>query len=68
MHKRTSKPVRPPLVACHARTAAALGGVLLRHPDEAQRFGPAFIAVRGHDGSCWAWPLERALVAAIERR
>jgi hypothetical protein len=53
---------------CHARTAAALGAVPLRHPGEVHRFGPAFIAVRGHDGSCWAWPLEKAFVAAIERR
>jgi hypothetical protein len=68
MSQRSRKPVTAPLIHCHPSTAAALGAVRLRHPAEARRFGPAFIPVRGNDGSCWAWPVEQGFLAAIERR
>ncbi|WP_147707372.1 hypothetical protein [Microvirga massiliensis] len=68
MRKRSRRPATAPSLQCHASIAAALGAVLLRHPDEAQRFGVACIPVRGHDGSCWIWPLEASFVDAIQRR
>ncbi|WP_133239368.1 hypothetical protein [Microvirga sp. KLBC 81] len=57
-----------PLIRCHPLTASKLGAVPLRQPADAQKLGPACIPIRGHDGSCWAWPIEREFLAAIERR
>jgi hypothetical protein len=67
MSQHARKPRTAPIIQCHASTAAALGARLIRHPAEARRLGPAWFPVRGHDGSCWAWPLERDFLAAIER-
>ncbi len=57
-----------PLIRCHPLTASRLGAVPLRQPAEAQKLDLAYIPIRGHDGSCWAWPMERGFLAAIERR
>jgi hypothetical protein len=62
-----SKAKTAPVIACHSSTAAALGAVLIKHPDEAKKLGHACIPIKGSDGSYWMWPLERDFLAAIER-
>ena len=67
-------PVQPPktraapLIRCHPLTASKLGAVPLHQPADARKLGSACIPIRGHDGSCWAWPLEREFLAAIARQ
>ncbi len=68
MGTRVRKPKTAPVIHCHGSTAVALGAVRLKHPDDARKLGPAWFPVRGHDGSYWAWPLEREFLAAIERQ
>jgi len=67
MPKHSSMPRTAPTIRCHGSTAAALGAVLIAHLSDIRKLGPAWIPVRGHDGSCWAWPLEQGFVAAVER-
>ena len=67
MSSNASKAKTAPGIACHSNIAAALGGVLIKHPSDAKGLGRAGIPIRGHDGSCWLWPLERDVVAAMER-
>jgi hypothetical protein len=67
MSSNASKAKTAPVIACHSSIAAALGAVLIKHPADAKRLGHTCIPIRGHDGSCWLWPLERDFVAAIER-
>jgi len=68
MPDRSPKPATAPTLRCHAHTASALGAVPLREANDAKKFGPAFIPIRGHDGTLWAWPIEAAFLAAIERQ
>ncbi len=68
MHKSEGKPAIVPLIQYHAYTAAARGTVLVRQALVVQRVGPALIPIPGHAGSCWLWPVEHALVTAIERQ
>lgn len=56
-----------PVVRCHTSTAVALGAVMVRRSTDARRLGHACIPIRGHNGSCWLWPLEKEFLAAIER-
>jgi hypothetical protein len=67
MPENSSTPRTAPTIRCHESTAAALGAVLISHPSDTRKLGLAWIPVRGHDGSCWAWPLEQGFVAAVER-